>query len=351
MWSKTTESLLISLFVICFHDLGKSPAALTIDHSRHNYTTVPQNLTKTVTKLVLAFNNISRIDNTSFANYKDLQHINFENNSLKYILEGSFDNNPHLKTLIFKHCELRRLPPSFGPSTPFMENLDFGDAIEPDATGTIRNQYLAPFTSLVYLRLTGVDLFTLEDIFLPRSLQTLSVAYCRLSVFPNVSADRLPALERLFIYGNPLQAIPDDMFAGISDSIIQFVAASADLSVAPNLALKKRLSSVILKGNNLETLNDLLEELPLLDEILLEKNGRWTCDKRMCWWRLWERVRTEITFDNPQCVNPASLGNFTLRDVNPKFMDCFNGMVLYMLTTQSVWLKGHCFSPHSIMYL
>ena len=333
MWRKTFEAQLIALFLFCLiHDNGKSPAALTIDHSRYNYITVPQSLTVTVTKLILAFNNISLIDNTSFANYKDLQYISLENNTLKYVLEGTFDNNPHLKIINFKNCEIIQLPSSFGPSTPFIEELDFYSALEPDATPTIRNQYLAPFTSLIDLRLRGVKLYTLEDIFLPRSLQTLSVGYCKLSVFPNVSADRLPALEKLFIQGNQFQVIPENMFAEISDSMSQFASSVGALSVAPNLALKKQLSSIILIANNLETLDDLLAELPLLDELLLETNSRWTCDKRLCWWRLWGRFRAEITFDNPQCVNPKRLENFMLRDVNPKFMDCFNGMVLYMLT-------------------
>ena len=264
MWRKAIEALLIVLFVFW----GTPSALLTIDHSRYDYTTVPQNLNATVTKLVLAYNNISLIDNTSFANYESLQHISLANNTLKYILEGTFDSNTHLKTIIFKNCEIIQLPSSFGPSTPFIENLDFQEAIGPDDTGIIRNQYLAPFTSLVYLRFRSVKLYTLENIFLPRSLRTLSVGHCGLSVFPNVSANRLPSLEKLFIQSNPFQVIPEYMFAEISDSIIQFVSSFCRMSVAPNLALKRELSSIILVGNYLETVDDLLGELPALNEIL-----------------------------------------------------------------------------------
>ena len=322
----------MTLAVICIICEIRHPfATVRIDLSQSNYTSVPQTLTEDVTHLVMTHSSITVLDNTSFAKYSDLQEIDLGNNDIEYILLGTFDNNPHLTKLNFGHCKIKYLPPSFGPSAPFIEELGFNAAIQSNATGIIRNQYLAQFSSLTSLGLKYVHLFTLEDIFFPRSLQILAIGHTKLVSFPNVSANRLPALKTLRIQYNAFQVIPDYIFSGMSDSLNRFDAFWCDLNFTPNFALKSNLNQIDLRGNNLETQLDLLAELPKLKKLRLESNRRWTCDKRLCWWRLWGRVRKEINFDNPRCMNPQWMRNFTLREINPKFMDCSDGMVWYNL--------------------
>ena len=334
MKRKTPGEGLMTLTIICLVcDLGQSLVEVRIDLSSSNYASVPQNITENVTHLILSYNDITVLDNTSFIKYSKLRIIDLGYNGIEYILEGTFDNNKHLKKLHFGHCNIKYLPPSFGPSAPSIEEIDLAAAIESNFTGIIRNQYLAQFSSLTYLRLKYIKLYTIEDIFLPRSLQHLDIAHTGLSFFPNVTSDRLPALQKLTVQHNEIQEIPEYMFSGISDLLTHFTMFRNGLNCIANFALKTKLFAIDVSGNNLETQSDLLAELPKLKKIWLEKNSRWTCDKRLCWWRLWGRFRKEIRFDNPQCVNPKWMRNFTLREVNPKFMDCFNGMVLYILTS------------------
>ena len=326
MLGRTTGHGLSTLIVVCLVYWSLKPSAtLIIDHSRYNYTTVPQNLTDQVTELLLSYNKINVIDNTSFVKYGRLKYIYLQHNNLEYIMPGTFDNNPHLKGLYLKFNDIKYLPPSFGPSAPFLEELDLGSAMKASVAEILRIQYLAQFSSLTFLRLRYIELFTLEDIFLPRPLQTLSIGNTELSTFPNVSADRLPDLEVLLVQGNLFHVIPEYLFSGISDSLHNFDISGGQLNVTPNFASKTELKVIDLRGNSLETQDDLLAELPKLKKIYLNKNSRWTCDKRLCWWRLWGRVRQEIKFDKPQCVNPAWTENYILPEINPKFMDCFNG--------------------------
>ena len=327
---------LMTLVVFCLVcKIGKVYADVYIDHSRHDYKVVPQDLDGSVTHLVLSYNHITFLDSGSFMKYTKSIEINLGHNSIENILPGTFDNNKHLKRLNFAHCKIRYLPPSFGPSAPFIEELGFNAAIQSNSTRIIRNQYLAQFSSLTSLGLKYVHLFTLEDIFFPRSLQTLAIGHTKLVSFPNVSANRLPALKTLRIQYNAFQVIPDYMFSGMADSLTRFDAFWCDLNFTPNFALKSNLNQIDLRGNNLETQLDLLAELPKLKKLRLESNRRWTCDKRLCWWRLWGRVRKEINFDNPRCMNPQWMRNFTLREINPKFMDCSDGKILHKLILPS----------------
>ena len=166
---KTPWHGVMRLAVVCLIcEIKHLFAAVRINLSGSNYTFVPQNITENVTHLVMTHNYIAVLDNTSFAKYRDLQQINLGNNKIEYILPGTFDNNRHLKKLKFGHCKIKYLPPSFGPSAPFITDLDLSAAIPSSSIWIIRGKYLAQFSSLTYLRLKYLSLYTIEDIFLPR---------------------------------------------------------------------------------------------------------------------------------------------------------------------------------------
>ena len=77
------------------------------------------------------------------------------------------------------------------------------------------------------------------------------------------------------------------------------LSSIGDLTVLPNFRY------IYLKGNSLETITDLLNGVPNLLNLYIRRNSRMSCDRRMCLWRLWERVRTPVNFDDVTCQQPS----------------------------------------------
>ena len=67
------------------------------------------------------------------------------------------------------------------------------------------------------------------------------------------------------------------------------------------------LTGFRIDGNDLETVPDLLG-LKKLDALLSADNSRIKCDQRLCWRRLWERMRAPLVEeDDVICVEPLLL--------------------------------------------
>ena len=85
-----------------------------VDLSHLHLTSVPQDLYKFVTVLLLEFNSIESVDKNSFATYESLLKIGLQQNLLKIIGEETFAKNRQLGFLHMVGCHLLNLPQSFG---------------------------------------------------------------------------------------------------------------------------------------------------------------------------------------------------------------------------------------------
>ena len=93
-----------------------------------------------------------------------------------------------------------------------------------------------------------------------------------------------------------------------------------DLTVLNNLGI------LYLRGNNLEMIPDILEGLLQLWVLKIGDNTRMSCDRRMCWRRLWDRMRPPIEYrDDVMCMAPPAARGHHLAKISPGFIQCARG--------------------------
>ena len=248
--------------------------------------------------------------------------IGLQYNPLRIIGEDTFAKNIQLGNLYMMGCQLKSLPQSFGlEASKRLRRFMAWNSIEDLAI--IRGPYFGDFISLISLNFPHTDLFSLDKLTLPPTIKDLNVGRTRLTSFPNVTAARLPRLSYLRVYGNNISYISKSSFDGVSDDLHTIHLHNNGLLWVPDLSSKVKLETIKLHGNNLETVPDLvslnLKELTLADNPII-------CDRRMCWWKMWHRLksRPEIT-DDVICTNPPELAGSVLAEINPRDMHCYKG--------------------------
>ena len=301
---------------------------IVVDSSNQGRTDVPQDVDVNAQYFNLTGNNIKEINNSSFMRYKDMLTINLDRNPLETIGENSLAQNVYLWKFSCVKCYIKRLPENFGSCVPSLQMLYLKEGIDSSVATTIfRYPYFEAFTSLNYLSLASLPLKHADIIKLPPSLTTWSMTNAELTAFPNLTSSLYPLLRQISISGNSqIKHIPDDVWRHISDNLEAFYASGTGLSTAVDFMLKPNLKSISIGHNNLETVPDLLD-MPFLTYLTIAKNRRMACDHRMCWRRLWDRIRAPLaSSDDVKCVQPPELRGYKLSEVNPKLMGCAEGI-------------------------
>ena len=168
----------------------------------------------------------------------------------------------------------------------------------------------------------------------------INIGKTRLTSFPNVTADRLPRLRDIRINGNKIRQIPAVSYDAISDDLEILHLEENGLLTVPDLSSKPKLHDIMLHGNHLETIPDLLN-LSLTQLTLVDNPIK--CDQRMCWWKMWHRIKDRpANTDDFICAAPPELAGIAFADVNPRDMHCFKG--IYIIHTSCYWIgnKTHC---------
>ena len=119
-------ALLITLITGLFH-VGNT---LTVNLERQNLTVVPRDLNISVNNLLLRGNHITEFNNVSFNVYLELELIMAELNGLRYIREGTFDENAKLKKLGLMVNSIIQLPTPFGAGGKSIEVLLLRNALQ-----------------------------------------------------------------------------------------------------------------------------------------------------------------------------------------------------------------------------
>ena len=318
----TTRTIFVScVAVLIISQMIVGLRALKINRDNTGLLSVPQDLDPSVTTLSLERNHIIVIGNSSFLQYRSLKVLSLSVNPLQEIQFGSFDNNPELEVFECMSCHLYRFPVDFGPASNSLKTIWFHWGIRNSAS--FRQMRLDHFTSLRSISPRGLRGVELDSLKLPVSLTYLDLRKMHLVTFPNLSVVRFPHLSRLNAQANRFQQ--GSNFWGVTKSIGSIAIDSSNLYTADGLELLQNLYRLEIKSNKLETIPDLLG-LRKLKRLLMKGNSRMNCDKRICWRRLWDRVRHRLQIsDDVVCVEPPLLAGHSLSKVNPKFMQCSNG--------------------------
>ena len=295
---------------------------------RGGLTYVPQHISTDVTKLNLQDNEIEVLNRSSFALFQKMNWLNLDNNPLTIINNGTFDNNSLLAEFRCFRCEIKVLPVSFGPAASQMKRLMWSGGIRD--MRCITPTYFQQFTSL-----TGFGMFynkfrDISHIKIPPSIRTLGSHGVGLSRVPNLSSLRFPELTSLHMGLNNLGFFSDSTLAGMNKDITLLLRSDKLVEIG-NVAIFVKLYFLDLRWNDLETIPDLLA-LPRLGKLYIGGNTRMTCDRRLCWRALWDRVRSRLYWeDDVKCKAPSAVRGHRLSRINPGFMQCDQGGCCYQL--------------------
>ena len=295
-------ALLITLIARLVH-VGN---LLIVNLEWQNLTMVPRDLNISVKKLLLRGNHITEFNNVSFTVYLGLEHIMAQQNGLRYIREGTFDENAKLKELRLSSNSIIQLPASFGAGGKSIQVLDFRNALQGPAISKLN---FTEMGRLKWLSLAKNDCNgTLNAMKFPDSLHWISLIATGLLYLPTFAAEN-PRLRAIAVNTNMIERIPED------------VASIATLEV------------LRVRTNRLSTLPDLYH-LPLIK--LHAAHNPLVCNKSLCWIRMWSWMKPPLVIDDITCHLPTELHGHSLMNVRPKQLDCHNGIVAF-LTSNYRW--------------
>ena len=297
----------------------------TINKVSFNYTAVPQNINTSVTCLNIAQNKIVVLDNVSFPLYKEIYKITLDWNPLVEIKVGTFDKNLYLEIFQCNGCQITSFPPDFGPATVSLTSLRLKLGLV--NVDVLRQLDLHRFPKLKVVEIMGIKTSDLQTVYLPPTITYLDIEHMKLTVFPNLTSARFPKLAYLRANNNNFQAVPNP-FSNMNRKMWRIDINGANMRSADGVETLPNLAGLFITGNHLETVPDLIGSRKLW-LLRIADNSRLICDYRMCWRRLWDRVRQPLRDqDDVTCVKPKFLAGNTISLVNPKFMQCENGKVI-----------------------
>ena len=318
----TMERIVGVIYVYLIATVMADECLLTIEKDSLGYKSVPQNMNISVTCLSMVKNKITILDNTSFPLYTELYKINLNGNPLVEIKVGTFDHNCYLEIFQCIGCKIAIFPPDFGPATLSLTSLRLKIGLK--NIGVLEQLELHRFPKLKQVAIMGIKIMDLKTVYLPPTIIYLDIAQMRLAVFPNVTSARFPKLIYLRANKNNFQEVPNP-FRGMAVKMWQIDINFANMGSADGVETLPNLVGLTISGNHLETVPDLIGSSKLR-KLRIADNSRMICDHRMCWRRLWDRVRQPLQEqDDVNCVKPLFLAGNALSSINPKFMRCENG--------------------------
>ena len=335
--SKMSSFVDATLFFVIASVVCRLQALIVVNNIDQDLTIVPQNADVNVGQFNLKKNNIEETDSLSFARYTEVEILILDLNPLRIIGENTFARNEYLWRFHCTGCKIQSLPVNFGSCVPNLQEMHLNAGFDPSFVPAIFTfPYFEAFTSLRTIALMHLPLKRPDNLKLPPSLTAWMTPYAKLTGFPNLTSSAYPLLDYIAISSNPkIKVIPEDVWEHVSDNLHTFKASKTGLSTMVDLTLKNNLKDIFISYNDLETVPDLLN-MTSLTSLKIAGNSRMACDRRMCWRRLWDRMRAPLaSSDDVTCVQPPGLAGYKLSMVNPKLMGCVEGISkLFIYGTQ-----------------
>ena len=272
----------------------------TFDLSKRNLTSMPNTsvIPTSITSLYLTSNSVPRINAEDLAPFIHLQGLFIQSNGMRFIEDGSFDNNAKLQNLDLSYNRIYHLPSSFGPPKLYLRRVQFWHAL----TKNVEN---LDFGNPVQFP----------------ALEEYNIGLCYID---NLELSKLPvSVSKLVLNFNPLAYFPD--FASYAPNIVTLLVANTEISYIPAARIKSltKVRMVSIARNRLKSIPDMYDmSLTILDI----GNNPLECNHSLCWVRMWnEKKPTPLSMDSAKCASPTTLSGKKLRDVHPVELQCYQG--------------------------
>ena len=235
MEEKLFVLLSCQLFIACFCQTAIAECArgctcinpLIVNCSNQNFQQVPRDIATFSIYIDISHNSIYKITSSDFANkYNDVMYLNLSCNEISYIDDGSFANLPQLKLLnltknyltfinveiCFPATQLRELYLAenvFKKMPPFrnLAKLEILDVAHNKFEEVTLNRFTVKLRNLKIIRLSGNNFSRIEDRAfknLPRTLTVFKCAQCQISYLSENLFRNFTNLEILDLNFNPL---------------------------------------------------------------------------------------------------------------------------------------------------
>ena len=313
MMSSEFNSISLILAVLFTSSLGK----LVVDRSNERLMAIPGNIDPGVTTLKLNKNFIRRVEDGDMGRMFLLEELYLKDNGVTFISTEAFVNNTYLVLLIFTGHRFLSIPAELGGAWRSLQRIGCAGGY----AGDMQPLTLAYLPTLVKLDANKNPVHKMILGRLP-SLKQLSASNCKLETFPNLSA--APALEKVTLTGNYFTTIPPYTLTGLNKIRILNLN-DGQIQYLPNLSHLTSLKTLLLRHNSLTSLPDLYHLT--LTHISLFGNPL-TCNKALCWVRMWSFIRTALAMANPSlcgCAAPPQSNGLRLMDIHPVDLECYEG--------------------------
>ena len=272
--------------------------SLRIVYQDKHLTSIPIATDPECTYLIFTGNNVPYLVENSFISYPKLVKLRLDSNKIQNITDGAFNGVLLLRELSMRYNNICHLPSTLGPPTTSLIDLNLWGAFQRGFRPSISNPFFAGFINLKKISLGSNSHRRFNGSLFPTSLTKINLGYARLVEFPDFSS-HAPNLEKIYVYGNPLQEIPSDHLRGLL-LIRYFYIADNMLTAVPDL--------YHIDFNELRVVGNPLE-----------------CNQSLCWIRMWPWMKSPALMDTPTCETPASLRGKPLMEIAPTDLQCYKG--------------------------
>ena len=263
--------------------------------------------------------NLGSIPKDAFITYTNLTALEFESAGIASIEEGAFNGLDKLVSFISIKNQNLQLPSDFGPPTKTLTTLMLYNSLPMYETPVF--PYFAAFENLKLLDIGGSwASYGIEN--LPPNLTVINLGKTHPKIFPNLGIT-CAMLQEIYIHKNDLHSISLEAVTGLNEVMILDLRNNK-LTAIPDISFMSKLEILRLHNNLLSSVPDLYD-LPLTT-LTLQENPL-ICDKALCWLRMlpWTKPNPSIPTDTPVCAGPSKVDGKTLMEVDPAFMECFDG--------------------------
>ena len=250
--------------------VGLSHGAHSLDFSESNLSEVPTYpVIQSVNFLDLDRNNIDELFRHSFKNYDELIKLFLNQNWLRRMHDGTYENIHNLQLLALNRNSIVQLPANFGTSTTKLYLITLVDVIED--LHLLRYPHVFAFTGLNYLHIGWNDIENLNDSFFPPNIRCLAASWGSMNKFPPLTS-LTSDIKLLEFNRHQLTVIPQKAVAGLFE-LYEVRLKDNKMKNFPNLSHWKKLTILHFEGNVLSHIHrQHIEGLETIREIHLTNN-------------------------------------------------------------------------------
>ena len=263
--------------------------------------------------------NLGSIPTDAFITYTNLRELTFETTGIGYIAEGAFNGLDKLVSFISISNQNLQLPSDFGPPTETLTTLKLYGSLPKNQTPVY--PYFTAFDHLKLLDIGGSwASYSIEN--LPSNLTIINLSFTIPKIFPKLGIIGA-MLQEIYIYKTGLHSISFEAVTGLNEVTILDLRNNK-LTTIPDISFMSKLEILKLHNNLLSSVPDLYD-LPLTT-LTLQDNPL-ICDKTLCWIRMlpWMKPNLSLPTYTPVCAGPPKVYGKALMEVDPAFMECFDG--------------------------